>query len=336
LGNGDLQQMDDGITLDDLPPGLDIYTFLSVSKDATESEIRTAYRKQSLLYHPDKNPDPSAPRIFHQLKLARDILLSPSARSAYDNVQRAKAAKAARTAKYDDERRRMQKDLEDREREAKRRKFDLGRTAHGVEEEERIFKMEVERLKQESERLKRDRDQKMKEDVLREDEHVDSVDEEERTVKVKFKKGADRASLSAKVMEDIFSRYGRVENIIISKSALVVFASVSSATAALSQVMEDGGPAVELIKEVTSAAARSKRETSPKRRTILDDQPRSRDEHPPAPLFTAPTVNVPKFTFKPPASSQPSDDADYESITLLRMKKVAEQVAKEKISTAPL
>src|SRR5947207_15366534 len=109
---------------DDLPQDLDLYAVLSVTPTSTESEIRRAYRKQSLLLHPDKNPSPSAIAKFHQVTLARNILLSSTARTAYDNVRKAKAAKAARTAKYDDERRRLQRDLEEREREAKRRRFD--------------------------------------------------------------------------------------------------------------------------------------------------------------------------------------------------------------------
>src|ERR1700694_634268 len=107
---------------DELPPDLDVYTFLTISETATESEIKRAYRKQSLLHHPDKNPSPSAVQKLHHLNLARALLLSPTARAAYDNLRKAKAAKTARTAKYDDERRRMQRDLEFREREAKRRR----------------------------------------------------------------------------------------------------------------------------------------------------------------------------------------------------------------------
>src|SRR5947208_2732393 len=111
-----------------LPPDLDIYAFLSVTPSSTNAEIQKAYRKLSLLYHPDRNP--SDPEKFKILKDATDVLLSPTARAAYDNVRRAKAAKAARTSKYDDERKRMQQELEDREREAKRRRFD----GRGVEE----------------------------------------------------------------------------------------------------------------------------------------------------------------------------------------------------------
>src|SRR5579859_857012 len=97
---------------DELPADFDIYAFLDLSPTASASSIRKAYRSKSLLYHPDKNPSPSAVQKFHYLNLSLDILSSPTARATYDNVRKARAAKAERTAKYDTERRKMQRDLE--------------------------------------------------------------------------------------------------------------------------------------------------------------------------------------------------------------------------------
>src|SRR5579862_9830379 len=45
---------------DSLPPDFDIYTFLDLTPTANTSQIRKAYRLKSLLYHPDKNPSPTA------------------------------------------------------------------------------------------------------------------------------------------------------------------------------------------------------------------------------------------------------------------------------------
>ena len=53
----------------------DYYEVLGVSKGATESEIKKAYRKLALKYHPDKNPDDkSAEDKFKEAAEAYEVL----------------------------------------------------------------------------------------------------------------------------------------------------------------------------------------------------------------------------------------------------------------------
>jgi len=64
----------------------DYYKVLEVEKDASEKEIKLAYRRLAKKYHPDLNrTDPNAMKKFIALKEAYDILVDPTKRKMYDN-----------------------------------------------------------------------------------------------------------------------------------------------------------------------------------------------------------------------------------------------------------
>ncbi len=63
----------------------DYYEVLGVSRTATKEEIKKAYRKQALKYHPDKNPgDKKAEENFKEAASAYEILSSDEKRARYD------------------------------------------------------------------------------------------------------------------------------------------------------------------------------------------------------------------------------------------------------------
>lgn len=64
--------------------GKDYYKALGIQSGANEDEIKKAYRKMALKYHPDKNKDPHAEDKFKEIAEAYDVLSDPKKRAVYD------------------------------------------------------------------------------------------------------------------------------------------------------------------------------------------------------------------------------------------------------------
>lgn len=64
--------------------GKDYYKILGIQSGANEEEIKKAYRRMALRFHPDKNKDPNAEEKFKEIAEAYEVLSDPKKRVIYD------------------------------------------------------------------------------------------------------------------------------------------------------------------------------------------------------------------------------------------------------------
>ena len=67
----------------------DFYQLLGVARDASDADIKKAYRKLAMEHHPDRNHSPNAEAKFKEIAEAYEVLRDPQKRAAYDRYGRA-------------------------------------------------------------------------------------------------------------------------------------------------------------------------------------------------------------------------------------------------------
>lgn len=96
---------------------VDFYELLGITfENCSESELRRAYRKTALKYHPDKVGKDFDPAKYELFQAANDVLSDPELKQKYDNQRNAKLQKQRANELFEGRRRQMKEDLEARER----------------------------------------------------------------------------------------------------------------------------------------------------------------------------------------------------------------------------
>lgn len=231
----------------------DFYELLGISPAAAEAEIRRAYRKTALKYHPDKvGNDTAALEKFHLLQIAYDVLSDDGVRQLYNNARRAREEKKERDQAYEGRRKNLKDELERREREGvaglKRKREE--------DQEEEVFQRELRRLAADGARRRKEREEMLRREAQEEYEQSQpstpaaprSVPEEiDRTIKLRYP--ADAAKVPNK--EDLsqkWSKFGKIQDVVLTTkkvkvegekhrkeytTALIVYESIVSAHSAV-------------------------------------------------------------------------------------------------------
>ena len=203
---------------------VDLYKLLELDKDASESSIRSSYRRLAKTCHPDKSKDPDSVFKFHQLTDALNVLIEDESRDQYDKLLKKKEEEKRRNQeslkeirKFDAKTRKLRKDLEDRER-----KYQDEQARNDVDQEQLI-----KTLRAEADLLL----EKEKDDLIDRLNNLDldkADQKKEPVLKLKWRK--DCLLYTEESLRKIFSKYGEVENLVIKKhSAVIEFKHLESA-----------------------------------------------------------------------------------------------------------
>ncbi|RDB30004.1 Pre-mRNA-splicing factor cwf23, partial [Hypsizygus marmoreus] len=202
------------------------YELLDVKLEATEQEIRTAYRKRSLKVHPDRNPNnPEAARKFHELNQAYELLLDPLRRLALDAKLRLKQARAERFKGHDKKRKTMVDELEARELAFKKARMDKQKEEVQRWHETEQIKEAGRKLREEKERGLREREEEKRraaEEAEEDEMEAPSLNSLDTTVRVKYTLKSHPDLTTAAAIARLLSPFGATDtdSIVLSLKAL--------------------------------------------------------------------------------------------------------------------
>ena len=219
---------------------INLYKLLNVDQHASESSIRSAYRKQAKNCHPDKSGDPSSVDQFHLLSEALEVLTIKDKRLEYDEFLKSQQEKEKAVQKKGEElvkqnvrTSKLKEQLREREQNAR---FSVHQEKY-QEEVIRSYRNETRKLIEEEQDLLIE---KLNNLILPKEKEA----EEKPIIKIKWSK--EGSQYTEVLLRGIFDKYGEVEHVVLKKrSALVEFKHLESAIlAAKAEIGQEDSPLV--------------------------------------------------------------------------------------------
>ncbi|KPM41513.1 hypothetical protein AK830_g5011 [Neonectria ditissima] len=131
---------------------VNLYDLLGIDALTAKDDIHRAWRKRSLMYHPDKAGDNFDAEKWQLFERARDVLSDPAARAAYDNAIKAVLLRKQEHEAMDKQRRHFVDDLKTRENAYKRQKEEKEQGDKDAIEKERARLHEERRMREDEEK----------------------------------------------------------------------------------------------------------------------------------------------------------------------------------------
>jgi len=327
----------------------DFYELLGVAFDAQETAIKKAYRKASIKYHPDKNPDnKDAADRFIYLGWARDILLDAKLKGEYDRARTRRREKVLQDELLDGRRRQMKQDLERREREGKdftqslkrKRAEDMSEAEKREQEIQRLAEDGKRRRKEAQERLEKKRKEEDEASIIASPEPAatkpGATSEIERTVKIRFQRDDTTQDWDKNKLQSMFAKYGKIDSVVMGKDkkirqsgekhrkvtamAFIIYTRVDHAHAAVS----DGIQHYPNLESVSWANGEPPAMTAPSAPSTPVNKTFRASFGPGPGLGKNTPLSTPKFSFSP---STPS----LQEVTMMRLKEAEKKRLEEHI-----
>lgn len=242
----------------------DFYELLNLQPSANDSEIRSAYRKATLKYHPDKvGASPDTLERWHLLQIAHEVLSDAGVRELYDNARRAKEDKKQRDEAFEGRRKWMKEDLERRESGALKRKRE-------EVDAEAVFERELRRIAEDGKRRRKEREEVLRREALEMEEEArkqrdgdvgapttpagtegTGPTDMDRSITLRFPKTAATEHIDKQHLLTLFQHFGPIEEAVLRDkklktdgekhkqsyvTAVLVYKSIVGAHAAISDV----------------------------------------------------------------------------------------------------